>query len=208
MPYWDGAIAAALRRGKNVLVAAHGNSIRGMVKVLDDIPDSDITDLEIPTGIPLVYYLDKDLKPIPGNPRAVAPLSGHFLVDPEELAKAQAAVAAQSAVDIGSPPAKSGWEELAGGVEVEDGLVQFACLGSGCLMIGSEEMQEAFTMFDSDGDGRVSKRELRDVVLMLDGGDGAATSEDADAVFDLVDRDKDGFINLEEFIQAVTAEKS
>ena len=57
--------------------------------------DDTITNIEIPTAIPLVYHLDADLKPIGGNPRAVPPLSGYFLTDPEELAKAQAAVAAQ-----------------------------------------------------------------------------------------------------------------
>ena len=69
MPYWEGDITPALKRGKTVLVAAHGNSIRGILKHIDGISDEEITGLEIPTGIPLVYHLDKDLKPIK-SPRA------------------------------------------------------------------------------------------------------------------------------------------
>jgi len=95
LPYWETAITPALKRGKCVLIAAHGNSIRGMLKYLDGISDEEITKLEIPTGIPLVYELDADLKPIP-SPDAVAPLTGRFLTDPEALRKAQEEVANQS----------------------------------------------------------------------------------------------------------------
>lgn len=95
LPFWFGSVCPALSRGKKVLIAAHGNSIRGIVKVLDDISDEDITGLEIPTGIPLVYYLDKDLKPIKSE-RAVGLLSGYFLGDPDEIKKAQEKVANQS----------------------------------------------------------------------------------------------------------------
>mmetsp|Transcript_100436 Transcript_100436/g.287454 ORF Transcript_100436/g.287454 Transcript_100436/m.287454 type:complete len:306 (+) Transcript_100436:1159-2076(+) len=95
LPFWEGSIMPALKRQKTVLVAAHGNSIRGIVKYLDDIPEEDITKLEIPTGIPLVYRLDKNLKPIKSD-RASGMLSGYFLGDPEEIKKAQEAVANQS----------------------------------------------------------------------------------------------------------------
>eukprot|EP00908_Phaeocystis_cordata_P004205 Transcript_14591.p2 GENE.Transcript_14591~~Transcript_14591.p2 ORF type:complete len:332 (-),score=122.93 Transcript_14591:1166-2071(-) len=95
LPYWETSITPALKRGKTCLIAAHGNSIRGMLKYLDGISDEEITKLEIPTGIPLVYELDKDLKPIP-SPDAVAPLTGKFLTDPEALKKAQEEVANQS----------------------------------------------------------------------------------------------------------------
>jgi 2,3-bisphosphoglycerate-dependent phosphoglycerate mutase len=95
LPFWEGSIVPALGRGKNVLVAAHGNSIRGIVKHLDDISDEDITGLEIPTGIPLVYRLDKDLKVIPSD-RAEGILRGYFLGDPEEIKAAQKKVAEQS----------------------------------------------------------------------------------------------------------------
>lgn len=87
LPYWHGTIAPAVARGERVLIAAHGNSIRALVKYLDDVSDADIVGLNIPTGIPLVYELDGQLKPI-----------RHFyLGDPEAAAKAAAAVAAQSA---------------------------------------------------------------------------------------------------------------
>lgn len=100
LPYWESSIVPALVRGKTVLVAAHGNSIRGILKYLDGISDEEITKLEIPTGVPLVYQLDKDLKVVPSD-RAVAPLSGHFLVDPEELKKKQEEVANQSKLRYG-----------------------------------------------------------------------------------------------------------
>ena len=100
LPYWKGAITPALSRGKSVLVAAHGNSIRGMVKHLDGISDDEITKLEIPTGIPLVYRLNKALEVIPDG-RAVAPLQGYFLADEEALKKAQEEVANQSKLRYG-----------------------------------------------------------------------------------------------------------
>jgi len=100
LPYWEKSIIPALSRGKTVLVAAHGNSIRGMLKYLDNISDDEITKLEIPTGVPLVYTLDKDLKVIPSS-MAVAPLTGHFLIDEEELKRKQEEVANQSKLRYG-----------------------------------------------------------------------------------------------------------
>jgi 2,3-bisphosphoglycerate-dependent phosphoglycerate mutase len=100
LPYWEEAITPALQRGKTVLVAAHGNSIRGILKYVDSISDEEITKLEIPTGVPLVYNLDKELKPI-SSAGAIAPLSGVFLVDPEELKRKQEEVANQSKLRYG-----------------------------------------------------------------------------------------------------------
>jgi len=91
VPFWESEIMRDLREGKNVLVAAHGNSIRAMCKYLDNIPDDVIPSLEIPTGIPLVYELDEDLNPIPSD-RSVAPLNGYFLISAEELKERQEAV--------------------------------------------------------------------------------------------------------------------
>jgi 2,3-bisphosphoglycerate-dependent phosphoglycerate mutase len=85
MPCWNELIAPDLVAGKNVLVAAHGNSLRALVKMLDEVSDEEITGFNIPTGIPLAYELDDNLKP----------LSREFLGDPEAIAKAAAAVAAQ-----------------------------------------------------------------------------------------------------------------
>jgi 2,3-bisphosphoglycerate-dependent phosphoglycerate mutase len=86
MPWWDSAIVPDLRAGLTLLVSAHGNSLRGMVKHLDGISDEDIAGLNIPTGMPLIYRLDADLKPtVPG---------GEYL-DPEAAAAAAAAVAQQ-----------------------------------------------------------------------------------------------------------------
>jgi len=85
VPCWEECIAPELRAGRNVLIAAHGNSLRALVKMLDDVSDEDITGFNIPTGIPIAYELDDDLKP----------LSREFLGDPEVVAKAAAAVAAQ-----------------------------------------------------------------------------------------------------------------
>ena len=85
LPYWHASIAPAIRGGQRVVVAAHGNSLRALVKFLDGISDSAIVDLNIPTGIPLVYELDADLKPI-----------RHFyLGDPDVARKAAEAVAKQ-----------------------------------------------------------------------------------------------------------------
>ncbi len=85
LPYWHSTIAPTVKQGKRVIIAAHGNSLRALVKYLDQVSDSDILALNIPTGIPLVYELDDQLKPI-----------GHYyLGDPEEIAKAQAKVAQQ-----------------------------------------------------------------------------------------------------------------
>jgi 2,3-bisphosphoglycerate-dependent phosphoglycerate mutase len=86
LPYWDGPLADDLRSGRTVLVAAHGNSLRAIVKHLDGIGDDEIAGLNIPTGMPLVYELDDDLRPTePG---------GRYL-DPEAAAEAAAAVASQ-----------------------------------------------------------------------------------------------------------------
>ncbi len=86
LPCWEQIIAPQLRDGKNVLVAAHGNSLRALVKMLDDISEDEITGFNIPTGIPLAYELDDDLKP----------LSREFLGDQEAIAAATAAVANQA----------------------------------------------------------------------------------------------------------------
>ena len=85
MPYWHETIAPTIKAGQRVVIAAHGNSLRALVKDLDDIPESEIVELNIPTGIPLVYELDGDLKPT----------NRFYLGDPAAVAAAQAAVAAQ-----------------------------------------------------------------------------------------------------------------
>ena len=85
LPYWESTIAPDLKSGKTVLVTAHGNSLRALVKHLDGISDADIAELNIPTGIPLVYRLDEDLKPL---------AAGQYL-DPEAAAAGAAAVANQ-----------------------------------------------------------------------------------------------------------------
>ena len=86
LPYWESAIVPDLRAGKTVLVAAHGNSLRGIVKHLDGISDEDIPGLNIPTGMPLVYRLGNDLKPLT--------VGGEYL-DPEAAKTAAEAVANQ-----------------------------------------------------------------------------------------------------------------
>jgi 2,3-bisphosphoglycerate-dependent phosphoglycerate mutase len=90
LPYWNASIAPAIRSGKRVLVAAHGNSLRALVKHLDDISDADIIPLNIPTGVPLVYELDAALKPV----------KHYYLGDPAEIAKRIAAVAAQGKAKV------------------------------------------------------------------------------------------------------------
>lgn len=86
MPCWNDKIAPELRAGKNVLIAAHGNSLRALVKMLDNVSEDEITGFNIPTGIPLAYVLDDDLNP----------LSSNFLGNPDAVAKAAAAVANQA----------------------------------------------------------------------------------------------------------------
>jgi 2,3-bisphosphoglycerate-dependent phosphoglycerate mutase len=75
LPFWNDRIVAELKAGKNVLVAAHGNSLRAVVKMLDNVSEADITELNIPTGVPLVYELDINLKPVKsgylGDPAAI-----------------------------------------------------------------------------------------------------------------------------------------
>lgn len=85
LPFWNEAIAPAIRSGQRVVVAAHGNSIRALVKYLDGISDDDIVGLNIPNGTPLVYELDADLRP----------LRHDYLGDEQAVAKAAAAVASQ-----------------------------------------------------------------------------------------------------------------
>jgi 2,3-bisphosphoglycerate-dependent phosphoglycerate mutase len=109
LPLWEEQIAPALELGQTVLVAAHGNSIRGLLKYLDGISEDEITGVEIPTGIPLVYNLDASLRPIPAE-GCVPPLCGAFLGDASEIAAAQAKVAAQTAV---AKPAAEAAEEAA-----------------------------------------------------------------------------------------------
>jgi len=98
MPFWEAEIAPALKAGKTVFVAAHGNSIRAIVKFIEDIPDDVITGLEIPTGTPLVYGMTEDLKPIASD-LAVAPLKfGRYLGDAEKIKAAAEAVKNQTKV--------------------------------------------------------------------------------------------------------------
>ncbi|MDD5073345.1 MAG: 2,3-diphosphoglycerate-dependent phosphoglycerate mutase [Candidatus Omnitrophica bacterium] len=85
LPYWHETIAPVVKSGKRVIIAAHGNSLRALVKYLDNVSDQDIVALNIPTGLPLVYELDNDLKPI----------KHYYLGDPEEVKKAMEAVANQ-----------------------------------------------------------------------------------------------------------------
>lgn len=86
LPYWHEVIAPALRQGKRIIIAAHGNSLRALVKYLDGVGDAEIVRLNIPTGIPLVYELDDELKPI----------KHYYLGDPETIKKAIDSVAKQT----------------------------------------------------------------------------------------------------------------
>jgi 2,3-bisphosphoglycerate-dependent phosphoglycerate mutase len=85
LPIWTESIAPAIKSGRRVLITAHGNSLRAMIKYLDDITDTDIVGLNVPNGVPLVYELDESLKPI----------RSYYLGDPDVIAKAQAAMANQ-----------------------------------------------------------------------------------------------------------------
>jgi 2,3-bisphosphoglycerate-dependent phosphoglycerate mutase len=85
LPLWHDTIAPAIQSGQKVLIAAHGNSLRALVKYLDQVSDQDIVELNIPTGMPLVYELDDNLKP----------LRHYYLGDPDKVKAAMEAVAAQ-----------------------------------------------------------------------------------------------------------------
>jgi 2,3-bisphosphoglycerate-dependent phosphoglycerate mutase len=85
LPYWQDTIAPRIRNGERILIAAHGNSIRALIKYLDNVSEQDIVGLNIPNGIPLVYELDAELKPI----------RHYYLGDAEAAAHAAAAVASQ-----------------------------------------------------------------------------------------------------------------
>ena len=85
LPYWHERIAPVVRSGKQVIIAAHGNSLRALVKYLDDVSDDDIVELNIPTGQPLVYELDE----------ASRPIRNYYLGDAEAIAAAMQAVANQ-----------------------------------------------------------------------------------------------------------------
>ena len=86
LPFWHNEAVPAIKSGKQVIIAAHGNSIRALVKYLDNVPEDEISELNIPTGVPLVYELDKDMKPI----------KHYYLGDPEEARKKAEAVANQA----------------------------------------------------------------------------------------------------------------
>ncbi len=86
LPYWFDTIVPSIKSGKNVLIVAHGNSLRALVKYLDNVSDDDIVELNIPTGVPLVYELDDDLKP----------MKSYYLGDPEEAKRKAEAVANQA----------------------------------------------------------------------------------------------------------------
>ncbi|MFX1321646.1 MAG: 2,3-diphosphoglycerate-dependent phosphoglycerate mutase [Promethearchaeota archaeon] len=85
LPYWHDVIAPTIKSGKRVLISAHGNSLRALVKYLDNVPENEIVSLNIPTGIPLIYELDDDLKPI----------KHYYLGEAEKVKEAMEAVAAQ-----------------------------------------------------------------------------------------------------------------
>jgi len=91
LPFWHSRISSELRAGRNVLVAAHGNSLRALVKMLDDMSDADIVELNIPTGVPLLYELDWNLKPV----------RSRYLGDPEAVKARAEAVARQTEAKAG-----------------------------------------------------------------------------------------------------------
>jgi 2,3-bisphosphoglycerate-dependent phosphoglycerate mutase len=90
IPYWEGTLAPAVRSGKSVLIAAHGNSLRALIKHLDKVGEAELVGLNVPTGIPLVYELDRELRPV----------RHYYLGDPQEVARRIAAVSAQGKVKV------------------------------------------------------------------------------------------------------------
>ena len=106
LPYWNNVIVPQIKSGKKIIVAAHGNSLRGIVKHLDGISDSAIMELNLPTGIPFVYELDENMKPV---------VSMQFLGDEETVKKAMESVAAQGTVKKPAAPADSAVTPSCGG---------------------------------------------------------------------------------------------
>lgn len=92
---WDEKMVPLIKSGKKVIIAAHGNTLRALVKHLDGISSEEITDLNIPTGVPLVYELDENMKPIKQGD-AIPPLTGKYLGDLEQVKKRIGAVVAQT----------------------------------------------------------------------------------------------------------------
>jgi 2,3-bisphosphoglycerate-dependent phosphoglycerate mutase len=90
LPYWFNEIVPAIKTNRNIIIAAHGNSLRALVKHLDNISDEEILKLNIPTGLPLIYELDDSL----------IPLKSYYLGDPEKVKKAMETVANQGKVRI------------------------------------------------------------------------------------------------------------
>ena len=88
LPYWHGVIVPAIKSGKNVLISAHGNSLRALIKYLDDVPDDEILGFNISTGIPFVYELDETMRPV----------KHYYIGDPEEISRAIQIVADQGKV--------------------------------------------------------------------------------------------------------------
>jgi len=86
LPYWDSEIVPLLKKGQRLIIAAHGNSLRALIKYIDQVSDEDICKLNIPTGIPLVYELDE---------KTLAPIKHYYLGDPEDVAKASHSVSSQ-----------------------------------------------------------------------------------------------------------------
>lgn len=95
MDLWLNELVPEIKSGQKILIAAHGNTLRALVKHLDDISADEITGLNIPTGVPLVYELDENMKPIPQK-NAISPLTGLYLGDLEEVKQRIGAVASQT----------------------------------------------------------------------------------------------------------------
>jgi len=106
IPYYQNTIyPQTIAKNRTVLIASSENAIRGLLMHLCDIPIANISNVEIPTGVPLLYHLDADQKPLK-DPRSFGLLSGAFLGDPEEIKAAQAKVAAQTKVHTDESPAE------------------------------------------------------------------------------------------------------
>lgn len=95
LPLWEDEIVPDIKAGKKLVIAAHGNTIRALVQHLDGISEEVICELNVPTGVPLIYDLDENMKPVK-HPDAIAPLQGHYLGDQKKIREKIAGVAAQT----------------------------------------------------------------------------------------------------------------